>query len=114
MNGIDAVCPKFNCDYVYKAAPSQITAQSLATKALTITGTSLPTTKLRIVLGNTECENIVATATQITCDLKVLPAAGAWNVELYDVNGLQPLASGVAKIDVPLVVSSVTPASGLN
>lgn len=114
VNGLEGVCPEFNCDYLYTSAPSLITGQTLATQALTITGTALPTTDIRIVLGNTECGNIVATDTQITCDLDVLPAAGSWNVELYDPSGLTPIETSVAKIDVVLVVSGVSPATGLN
>jgi len=66
------------------------------------------------VLGNTKCSSISASDTQITCTLDFLPAAGSWDVQLYDNKGLIPLAAGVAKIDVSLVVSSISPSTGLN
>ena len=44
----------------------------------------------------------------------MLPAAGSWDVEVYEANGLVPIASGVAKIDVPLVITSVSPSADLN
>lgn len=118
VGGIAGLCPSFNCDYLYKTAPSMITAQTLGTNGLdiTITGTSLPTTvaDLRVVLGNAECGTITASETEITCSLSVLPAAGSWDVELYEPKGRVPVDTTVAKIDVALVVSSITPSTGLN
>ena len=115
VNNIEGLCPDFNCDYVYGTAPSEITAQALANgKDITITGTSLPVENIRVVLGNTECGTITASATEITCTLAVLPAAGSWDVELYEPSGLVPIATGVAKIDVALVVTSISPNSDLN
>lgn len=115
VNNLEGLCPNFNCNYVYAVSSSDITAQALTNgKDITITGTSLPTTDIRVVLGNTECGTITASATEITCSLSVLPAAGSWNVEVYELNGLVPIASGVAKIDVSLVVTSINPSTGLN
>jgi len=115
VNKLAGICHGFNCDYVYETATSKITAQALANgKDVKITGTSLPTTNVRVVLGNTECGAVTATATEVTCTLTVLPAAGSWNVELYEAKGLVPIADGTAKIDVSLVVSSISPKSSLN
>jgi hypothetical protein len=64
INGFEAICPTFNCDYLYKAATSEITAQALANeKEITITGTSLPTTGVSVVLGNARCGTVTASAT---------------------------------------------------
>ena len=52
---------------------------------------------------------MVATETQITCTLTQLPAAGVWDVELFDLKGLIPVDSSADKIDVELVIDSVTP-----
>jgi len=115
IKGIEGLCPGFNCDYLYKAAPSEITAQALANeKELTITGTSLPTENVRVVLGNAECGTVTAEATKITCTLKVLPAAGSWDVKVYEPKGLVPIKAGTAKISVALVVTKVDPATPLN
>jgi len=44
VNGIQGVCPEFNCDYLYTAPTGEITGQTLANgNELTIVGTSLPT-----------------------------------------------------------------------
>lgn len=115
VNKIDGLCPNFNCDYVYGTAPSEITAQALANgKDITITGTKLPTKDIKVVLGNTECGTITASETEITCSLVVLPAAGTWNVELYEPKGLVPVKAETAKISVALVVTSISPATNLN
>jgi len=116
VNKIEGVCPEFNCDYLYSTAPSEVTAQAIGVngKDITITGTSLPTKDVKVIIGNTECGTVTASATSITCTLSVLPAAGAWNVEVYDPSGLVPVKSDVAKINVALVVTSVSPATALN
>jgi hypothetical protein len=49
------------------------------------------------------------TDTQITCTLKNAPRAGDHKVEIRDSKGLIPFASGVADINIPLVITSVTP-----
>lgn len=115
INGIEGVCPDFNCDYVYTQPTSEVTAQVLANgNELTITGTALPTTDVRVVLGNAECGTVTASETEITCTLNVLPAAGSWDVQVYDNLGLAPIAVGTAKIDVALVITSITPNTDLN
>ena len=115
VDGIEGLCPNFNCDYLYKTAPSEITAQSIADNVnISITGTSLPVTDVRVVLGNAECGTVTASETSITCTLAVLPAAGSWDVEVYEPKGRVPIASTVSKISIPLVVTSITPDSNLN
>ena len=81
---------------------------------LTIDGTALPTTDIRVMFGHAECTGITASDTQITCTLASAPAAGNWDVEVTNMMGLTPIASGVAKISVSLVVTDISPSTGLN
>ena len=120
VNGIDAVCPDMNCDYVYTTSPSEVTAQTLAANLvdITVTGTALPTTatNVRVVVGNAQCGTVTVNsdATEITCTLAHQPAAGSWDVQVIDDSGLAPIAAGTAKIYVSLTVSAVSPSTGLN
>ena len=52
VNGIDGVCPNFNCDYLYVEPAGEITAQALNGNDLTIDGTNLPTTNVVVRLAN--------------------------------------------------------------
>lgn len=64
VNGIDGVCPSFNCDYAYIESNATITAQSLSNERdLVIEGTNLPVEDLVIGLANAHCDSIVATDT---------------------------------------------------
>lgn len=114
VNGIDAVCPGFDCDFVYVEAVGEITSQSLVDGAVTIQGTNLPVDDISITLSNSACEDIVATETEITCTLNVGAAAGEWDVKLVDVNGLTPVESAVEKLSVGLTVTEISPSTGLN
>ena len=115
VNGIDGVCPEFNCDFLYIEPAGLITSQVLTDGLdLTITGTSLPTEDIRVILANAECESITASETDITCTLSHYPAAGSWDVRVLDYRGLIPLADDADCIDVDLVVDSVTPNTDLN
>ena len=80
VNGIEGVCPEFNCDYVYVQSEGQITGQVLSGDTLTITGTNLPTSDVGVKLANSQCDTVTATATQITCTLTTSAAAGSWDV----------------------------------
>ena len=115
VKGLEGICANFNCDFEYKAATSEITAQALASdKEITITGTGLPTTDVRVELGNAKCGTVTASATEITCTLAVLPAAGDWDIKVFEPKGLVPIKAGVAKISVALVVDSINPSTDLN
>ena len=81
---------------------------------MTIVGTGLPTTDIAVKFANTECATVTATETEVTCSLKVQPAAGSWNVRLIDYRGLIPIETSVATIDIALVVNSVSPSVNLN
>ena len=63
VNGIDGVCPNFNCDYLYVEPAGEITAQALSGNDLTIAGTNLPTTNVVVRLANSKCTTVSATAT---------------------------------------------------
>jgi hypothetical protein len=54
------------------------------------------------------------TAISVKCTLASDPPAGSWNVKVYDANGDIPIKAGVAKVEVGLTVTSVTPATNLN
>lgn len=115
VNGIEGVCPEFNCDYIYVSTSSLITSQSLSGSRVTVGGVDLPTSnELQVKLSNAQCSIVSASSTQITCDLDILPAAGSWNVKVTDEFGLIPLDTGVALIDIGLTIDSVAPQSGLN
>lgn len=94
VNGVDGVCPEFNCDYVYVDTDKQITAQTLANGVeLTITGVGLPTENIQVKFANAECtDTITASETEITCSLNFLPAAGSWDVKVIDYRGYIPIA----------------------
>lgn len=88
VNGIDGVCPEFNCDYAYFEPTGVITGQSLTNGVdLVITGTNLPTENVAVRFANSECNSITASETEISCSLTMMPAAGSWSVRVYDING---------------------------
>ena len=114
VNGIEGVCPDFNCDYVYISTTSLVTSQSLSGTRVTIGGVDLPTGDIQVKLSNSECEIVSASATQIECDLTIQPAAGSWSVRVTDDKGLIPVDSSVTLIDIGLTVDVVAPNDGLN
>jgi len=114
VNGIDGVCPEFNCEYVYVGATGLVTGQTLSGDDLTITGTNLPTSGVTVKLANSECGTVTATATQITCTLTTSAAAGSWDVKVIDAFGLTPADAATPKINVGLSVTNVSPNVDLN
>ena len=117
MNGIDGVCPEFNCDYTYINTDALITSQTLTNNVdLVIDGVNLPFEDIVVRVNNAYCDiaNMVASADQITCTLTANPAAGVWDVEIFDLKGLIPVDPSVDKIEVDLVIDSVSPREFLN
>lgn len=114
VNGIEGVCPYFNCDYVYVDTTALITGQSISGNSLTITGTNLPVGATTVALANSVCGTVTATTTQITCTLTTPAAAGSWNVRVIDENGLIPIDASVATIDIALSVSALLNGADLN
>ena len=114
VNGIEGVCPSFNCDYTYVDSTSLITSQSISGDILTILGTNLPTAGVRVALANSVCDTVSASPTQITCTLTTPAAAGSWDVQVTDSSGLIPIDSTIAQISIALTLTGVSPASGLN
>ena len=62
VNGIEGVCPDFNCDYVYVDTNALITGQTLSGDTLTITGSNLPTSDVAVALANSQCGTVTATS----------------------------------------------------
>ena len=80
VNGVEGVCPTLNCDYVYVDTASLITGQSISGDTLTITGTNLPTSDVKVAFSHSVCGTVTASAIQITCTLTVPAATGSWDV----------------------------------
>jgi len=75
----------------------------------------LPIENIQVKFANAECEGeITASETEVTCTLNFLPAAGSWDVKLIDFRGLIPVGETVTKIDVALVIDSISPNVDLN
>lgn len=97
VNGLDGVCPKFNCDYNYFAPTAQITSQALNGGSwVLVYGTNLPVGPVTVKFATSVCLNAVSDGSMIECQLDYEPAAGFWNVEVIDKYGLIPLASTVS------------------
>lgn len=69
---------------------------------------------MSVKIRNSKCASVTSSGSSITCTLDVPVAAGSWDVQVTDVNGLTPKNAAVAAISVPLTISSVSPNSGLN
>lgn len=46
--------------------------------------------------------------------MALTPAAGEWHVDVRDAEGRADTNAGLAKITIPLTVTSVTPNTGIN
>jgi hypothetical protein len=76
-DGLFAVCPEINCEYIYVDPPvgTEITAFSFTDGVLTITGTSLPTSNFSIEFAMVICTpQAGSTDTSILCDATNLVA----------------------------------------
>ena len=74
----------------------------------------MPTENVKIRFANADCIDIIATDSEITCNLSVGPAAGTWDVQLTDSSGLILKETSVEAIDVALNTIDISPSSGLN
>jgi hypothetical protein len=90
VNGIDGVCPAFNCGYLYGDATGEITSQTVSGTTVTVMGTSLPTSNVKVSIANSVCGTVTASATEITCTLNAGAAAGSWDIKVSDANGYTP------------------------
>ena len=113
VNGLPAVCASNYCGYSYMAPVAQITDFTISGSTLTIIGSSFLSQDnlVGITLGNHQCTITSVTSTQILCT--VTAVAGSWQPVLTDVNGIVPVTTAKF-LYVPLIVTSVTPNSGLN
>lgn len=80
INGLDALCPQFNCNYTYVTANGSVTGQALDGTTLTLTGTELPTGDdlVMIKFASVNCTVSASSDTSITCTLAADPLAGDW------------------------------------
>ena len=113
MNGLPAVCGSNNCGYSYIAPVAQISDFTISGSILTIEGSNFLSLNslVGITLGQHQCNITSATSSQIVCS--VTAVAGSWQPVLTDVNGIVPVATS-SLLYVPLIVTGVTPSSGLN
>lgn len=63
VNGIEGVCPTLNCDYVYVDSTGVVTGQSISGDTLTITGTALPTSGVKVAFAHSVCGTVTASTT---------------------------------------------------
>ncbi|CDW80878.1 ipt tig domain containing protein [Stylonychia lemnae] len=122
VDGLPAVCSSLDCDYSYISSDSQISQFYLQGLRLTIEGTNLPdTSKIQSVqFSNVNCAIQSASGTQVVCNLPS-KVAGSWEPFLTDDKGLIRVyeATGNVFLDdnsifVPLIVSGISPSSGIN
>lgn len=104
VNGVEAVCPQMNCNYVYKAPVAKITSQKLTGRTVEIEGTNIPTADVTVELGEVNCKVSTIEATKISCTLDQDAPAGSWNVEVVDSEGRVNVKKDTAKIDVGLEI----------
>jgi len=77
INGFDAVCPDFNCDYMYVPTTALIEGTTLSGSELTITGIDIPIIE-SITFGTVDCEVTSSSTTEVVCTLVNTPQAGSW------------------------------------
>ena len=120
IDGRNAVC-RGDCSFVYKNPPiypkvSVVTVNSLT---LDITGelfdASADATTIRI--GYALCVVTSISETSISCDLPLGPTgevavAGTWTPKVHIVNKGFVVSESNSEVTIPLVISSVSPASG--
>lgn len=80
-----------------------------------VNGENLPVTAdVEVSIAGTPCAINNKTATKITCTMATKPTAGNWHVEVRDSEGRAKPADGMAKILIPLVITSVSPNKDIN
>lgn len=115
VNGIEAICPKMNCDYTYSDPKALVKTQKLTGNVLEVTGENLPVTAdTEVSISGTACTINEKTALKVKCTLAIKPVAGDWHVEVRDSEGRAKTDANLAKISVPLTVSAVSPNKDIN
>jgi hypothetical protein len=81
---------------------------------LTINGNNLPTSELeRVLFSNSEFTVSSSSDSQIVCEFDHI-TAGEWLPEIIGSNGKVPIDLGVSAYQRSLVISNVSPSTGLN
>lgn len=78
-------------------------------------GVSLPADLIDVKIGGVGCGTTSSDGTSISCTLAQGPAAGTYNmVEVLSDDGRVPVNLAVSAINVPLIISTITPSTDLN
>jgi hypothetical protein len=123
VNGLPAVCPEHNCGYSYiEAGDATVTQTTLNGLSVVIAGTDFEEVQactsdasdaLYAEFAGTECTISSSSDSSIECDLAHAPAAGTHYGKVRGKCGHFDYKSAPT-VDVPLVVSGVSPSAGLN
>jgi hypothetical protein len=116
VNGVEAICATsdMDCSYEYIEPTALITSYDLQGTLLTIGGTNLPTSNIRLItFANNVCNVVSATTTQIVCSLPST-TAGDWRPVVIDSFGQVPLDPSLTVVEVPVTITSVYPTTALN
>ena len=110
-----ALCVGLQCHYGYYDGAGVITGFTWdsSTLALVITGTDLGT-PTEITMGRIACSNIVASLTQINCDLASDLPAGSWLPIVIEDHGKVVVDGSVSPEVVTMVISDVQPNTDIN
>lgn len=112
VDGVEAVCSSLACGFTYTQPTAKITGYTLSQGTLTITGSNIGADVQSVKFSNIACSNVVVANSVITCQVTSV-AGGSWKPVVTDSNGLIPVETS-AVIDVPLIVSTVSPSQSLN
>ena len=104
-----------NCDFTYAHQNSSICSYSVDNLDVTITGANLRNdTVYKVSLGKVACQISDSSETEIKCTLEKTIPAGKWLPKVTDEYGLVKLDETVTALEVSLVVTSISPKTGLN
>jgi len=107
-----ALCINLNCDYIYVEAVGEITENILNGNTLSMTGNEISQVS-EVSIGGVSCKNVVATATSITCEFTEGKPPGGTYTPLVRTD-MGTVTNSGSPVNVPLVVTSVTPNSEIN
>ena len=85
---------------------------------VTITGTDLPLEITSVAIANINCavdaEALPSTETEIVCTLEESMSAGSWLPQVKDEFGLIIIDESVAKLELSIVITDISPQVDLN
>lgn len=118
VNGIDALCPNLNCDFIYKNVKSSISTQAFdGQRTVVMSGDALSESQLEdgtyriytAMLGPVPCTlDAAMTDTDAYCVLESDAVAGAWNIQVSNDMGNLP-NTAPEKITILPKVSLISP-----